>query len=166
MSLVFSKSRQPQIIMTVFCQRLPITCLLGCVSLWLFWLSPRICLGQFKVETCLFPLLPFLHFIGFSLSSDFWSVFSPPLLDYFFAEKDRIQVPIKILQFSFDRKRRRCLSHLPKMRVFDLQLSFSLPNLFLVHVTQKSQQQLTERRLSLGLEEDKLMKIDIWFLLL
>ena len=106
MSLVFSKSRQPQIIMTVFCQRLPITCLLGCVSLWLFWLSPRICLGQFKAEkTCSIPpsSISALHWI-FSLVR-FLVSFLPSTSWLFFAEKDRIQVPIKILQFSFDRKK-------------------------------------------------------------
>ena len=167
MSLVFSKSRQPQIIMTVFCQRLPITCLLGCVSLSLFWLSPWICLGQFKVETCLFPLLPFLqHFIGFSLfSSDFWSVFSPPLLDYFFAEKDRIQVPIKILQFSFDRKKKMSFTS-AKDACFRPSIVILVAKPLSCSCHSKVTQQLTERRLSLGLEEDKLMKIDIWFLLL
>lgn len=108
MSLVFSKSRQPQIIMTVFCQGLQsLACLLvsflyDCSGYHQEFVSVNLRLRRLVV---VFPLLPFLHFIGFSLSRQiFWSVSfpSPPI----FAERDRIQVPIKILQFSFDRKKK------------------------------------------------------------
>ena len=144
MSLVFSKSRQPQIIMTVFCQGLQsLACLLACVvSLWLFWLSPRICLGQFKAEKTCSSIPPSsisaLHWI-FSFSSDFLvSLFSLPSD---FCWKGQNSSANKNPSIFLWPKKERCLSHLPKMRVFDLQLPFWWPNLFLVPVTQKSQLQ-------------------------
>ena len=166
MSLVFSKSRQPQIIMTVFCQGLQsLACLLVSFLYDCSGYHQEFVSVNLRLRLVYSPFFHFCTSLDF-LSRQIFGQFSPLHFLTIFCWKGQNSSANKNPSIFFWPKKRRCLSHLPKMRVFDLQLSFSLPNLFLVHVTQKSQQQLTERRLSLGLEEDKLMKIDIWFLLL